>query len=136
MGCCLRWGTGELAAAGIDVVGSLAAEESRELVASGHAKAHPAVSSQNPIASAKICSSSLVGPKPETRRPPMRRRSPTGNHPSSRRPLPEGDPMFTGIVEEIGTLEALTHLPGGEARLQLRGPLAVSDARLGDSIAV
>lgn len=44
--------------------------------------------------------------------------------------------MFTGIVEEIGTLEALTALPGGEARLQVRGPLAASDARLGDSIAV
>lgn len=44
--------------------------------------------------------------------------------------------MFTGIVEEIGTLETLTPLPGGEARLQLRGPLAASDARLGDSIAV
>ena len=44
--------------------------------------------------------------------------------------------MFTGIVEEIGTLEALTRLPGGEARLLLRGPLAASDARLGDSIAV
>jgi riboflavin synthase len=44
--------------------------------------------------------------------------------------------MFTGIVEEIGTLESLTTLPGGEARLQLRGPLAASDAQLGDSIAV
>ncbi|PWH06337.1 riboflavin synthase [Brachybacterium endophyticum] len=44
--------------------------------------------------------------------------------------------MFTGIVEEIGTLESLTPQPGGEARLQLRGPLVASDAHLGDSIAV
>jgi riboflavin synthase len=44
--------------------------------------------------------------------------------------------MFTGIVEEIGTLESLTPQPGGEARLHVRGPLAASDARLGDSIAV
>src|SRR5690625_529010 len=52
------------------------------------------------------------------------------NPPRTCGPLPEGAPMFTGIVEEIGTLEALTRLPGGEARLLLRGPLAASDARL------
>jgi len=45
--------------------------------------------------------------------------------------------MFTGIVEEIGTVEAIeTAADGGDARLRVRGPLVVSDARLGDSIAV
>jgi len=52
--------------------------------------------------------------------------------------------MFTGIVEEIGTVEALWRgggTPGepgegGDARLTVRGPLVASDARLGDSIAV
>lgn len=44
--------------------------------------------------------------------------------------------MFTGIVEEIGTLESITPRPGGEARLLVRGPIAASDAHLGDSIAV
>lgn len=46
--------------------------------------------------------------------------------------------MFTGIVEEIGTVVAL-ELPAGEgadAVLSVRGPLAASDAGLGDSIAV
>ena len=44
--------------------------------------------------------------------------------------------MFTGIVEEIGHLETLTPQADGTARLLLHGPLAASDARLGDSIAV
>lgn len=44
--------------------------------------------------------------------------------------------MFTGLVEEIGTLESITPQPDGEARLVLHGPLAASDAQLGDSIAV
>ena len=52
--------------------------------------------------------------------------------------------MFTGIVEEIGTVEELERGggapagPGGghDARLTVRGPLVASDARLGDSIAV
>jgi riboflavin synthase len=45
--------------------------------------------------------------------------------------------MFTGIVEEIGTVEAIEHGPeGSDARLRVRGPLVVSDARLGDSICV
>lgn len=46
--------------------------------------------------------------------------------------------MFTGIVEELGTVVALE--PGGgaeaDARLRVRGDLVTSDARLGDSIAV
>jgi riboflavin synthase len=46
--------------------------------------------------------------------------------------------MFTGIVEELGTVVALE--PGGgaeaDARLRVRGDLVTSDAHLGDSIAV
>ena len=49
--------------------------------------------------------------------------------------------MFTGIVEEVGTVVALdlrSEGPGGEgdARLVVRGPLVVQDAHVGDSIAV
>ena len=45
--------------------------------------------------------------------------------------------MFTGIVEEIGTVTALElHDDGVDARLTVRGPLVASDARVGDSIAV
>ncbi|WP_029287295.1 riboflavin synthase [Cellulomonas sp. HZM] len=43
--------------------------------------------------------------------------------------------MFTGIVEEIGVVEAID-LADQDARLRVRGPLVVSDARVGDSIAV
>ncbi|WP_426592016.1 riboflavin synthase [Cellulomonas sp. McL0617] len=43
--------------------------------------------------------------------------------------------MFTGIVEEVGTVEAVEQGPQ-DARLRVRGPLVVSDARLGDSISV
>ena len=43
--------------------------------------------------------------------------------------------MFTGIVEELGSVAALARL-GDSARLTLRGPLVTSDARPGDSIAV
>lgn len=43
--------------------------------------------------------------------------------------------MFTGIVEEIGTLTAV-YDQGDAVRLTVRGPLVVSDARAGDSIAV
>jgi riboflavin synthase len=43
--------------------------------------------------------------------------------------------MFTGIIEELG--EVLRWEPNaGAARLTVRGPLAVSDAKHGDSIAV
>lgn len=46
--------------------------------------------------------------------------------------------MFTGIVEEVGAVVALDLADGGaaDARLTVRGPLVVSDARPGDSIAV
>ncbi|HKJ00410.1 MAG TPA: riboflavin synthase [bacterium] len=43
--------------------------------------------------------------------------------------------MFTGIVEEMGRVEALAEIEGGW-QLTVRGPLAASDSRLGDSIAV
>lgn len=39
--------------------------------------------------------------------------------------------MFTGIIEEIGTV-----LEHGRDRIRIRAPLVTSDARLGDSIAV
>mgnify|MGYP002712980421 CR=1 FL=1 len=43
--------------------------------------------------------------------------------------------MFTGIIEERG--EVVAAEPSGEGlRLTIRGPLAVSDATQGDSIAV
>lgn len=43
--------------------------------------------------------------------------------------------MFTGIVEEVGTIAAI-ETEGTDARLLVRGPLVTSDARLGDSISV
>jgi len=43
--------------------------------------------------------------------------------------------MFTGIVEELGTVETIED-QGDAARLTVRGPLVVSDAAEGDSIAV
>src|ERR1700754_348319 len=43
--------------------------------------------------------------------------------------------MFTGIVEELGTVEAIED-QGDAVRLSGRGPLVVSDAGEGDSIAV
>ncbi|MES2171513.1 MAG: riboflavin synthase [Actinomycetota bacterium] len=43
--------------------------------------------------------------------------------------------MFTGIIEEVGTL--LDWSPRGDAaRVTVRGPVAVSDAKHGDSISV
>jgi riboflavin synthase len=44
--------------------------------------------------------------------------------------------MFTGIVEELGTVEALDLLDGDAARLRINGPIVAKDARHGDSIAV
>jgi riboflavin synthase len=43
--------------------------------------------------------------------------------------------MFTGIVEELGVVDALEDL-GDAVRLTVRGPHVTVDARLGDSIAV
>ena len=43
--------------------------------------------------------------------------------------------MFTGIVEELGTVESLEN-QGDAIRLTLRGPLVTGDAGLGDSISV
>lgn len=43
--------------------------------------------------------------------------------------------MFTGIVEELGAVQALED-QGDAVRLTVSGPLVVSDAALGDSIAV
>lgn len=43
--------------------------------------------------------------------------------------------MFTGIVEERGSVRAITDL-GDAARLSIHGPIVVSDAAPGDSIAV
>jgi riboflavin synthase len=43
--------------------------------------------------------------------------------------------MFTGIVEELGEVEALTDL-GDSVRLRVRGALVVGDAGHGDSIAI
>jgi riboflavin synthase len=44
--------------------------------------------------------------------------------------------MFTGIVEELGTVTYLTEAGGDSAVLAVRGPVVTSDARNGDSIAV
>lgn len=43
--------------------------------------------------------------------------------------------MFTGIIEEIGVVEAVEARQGG-ARLRLRAPLVVSDMAEGDSVSV
>ena len=44
--------------------------------------------------------------------------------------------MFTGIVEEVGTIAAVEQKSGEETLLRIEGPLVTSDAHLGDSIAV
>jgi len=44
--------------------------------------------------------------------------------------------VFTGIVEELGEVVAVTPLPDDALRLVVAGPLVTSDARHGDSIAV
>ncbi len=43
--------------------------------------------------------------------------------------------MFTGIVEELGTIEALTPTPDG-VRVRIAARTVLEDVRLGDSIAV
>jgi riboflavin synthase len=44
--------------------------------------------------------------------------------------------MFTGIIEELGTVQALDPLEGEAARLRIHGPTVTSDAGHGDSISV
>jgi riboflavin synthase len=48
----------------------------------------------------------------------------------------KGDHMFTGIVEELGEVAAVTDAGGDSVVLAVRGPLVARDARHGDSIAV
>src|SRR5437773_3203168 len=43
--------------------------------------------------------------------------------------------MFTGLIEEVGTVVAMRASDGG-ARLQIAAPLTAKEARSGDSIAV
>lgn len=43
--------------------------------------------------------------------------------------------MFTGIIEELGQVVAVTQL-GDAARLEVSGPVVTQDARAGDSVAV
>jgi riboflavin synthase len=43
--------------------------------------------------------------------------------------------VFTGIIEELGRVRAIDHREGG-ARLEIAATTVVSDARVGDSIAV
>jgi riboflavin synthase len=43
--------------------------------------------------------------------------------------------MFTGIVEELGTVDAV-EAQADSVRLTLRGPLVTTDVRLGDAVAV
>jgi riboflavin synthase len=44
--------------------------------------------------------------------------------------------VFTGIVEELGSVDAIERLPQQAARLRLRGPLVTAGAAHGESIAV
>ena len=44
--------------------------------------------------------------------------------------------MFTGIIEELGEVVAVTSLPGDSMRVVVAGSAVTADARLGDSIAV
>lgn len=44
--------------------------------------------------------------------------------------------MFTGIIEQIGAISDVEQLPGNAARIRVTGPLVVSDATFGCSIAV
>ena len=50
-------------------------------------------------------------------------------------PRKEDGLMFTGIVEELGVVEAIED-QGDAVRLTVRGPLVITDAALGDSISV
>jgi len=44
--------------------------------------------------------------------------------------------MFTGIVEELGRVQAITQLPDEAVEITIEGPLVLGDAKLGDSICV
>jgi riboflavin synthase len=44
--------------------------------------------------------------------------------------------MFTGIVEELGRVTAITELEDNAIRLTISGPTVLDDANLGDSISV
>ena len=44
--------------------------------------------------------------------------------------------MFTGIIEEVGSVIELTRHDDDAARIWVRGPVAVSDAQVGCSISV
>ncbi|GAA2184335.1 riboflavin synthase [Brooklawnia cerclae] len=44
--------------------------------------------------------------------------------------------MFTGIIEELGTITSVHPEDGGGVSLAIRGPLVTGDARRGDSICV
>ena len=44
--------------------------------------------------------------------------------------------MFTGIVEELGSVVAVEPLPGAAVRLEVRGPGVLADVSRGESIAV
>ena len=50
-------------------------------------------------------------------------------------PDPGGPLMFTGIVEELGTVASVTPVADG-ARLVIAATTVLGDARIGDSIAV
>ena len=43
--------------------------------------------------------------------------------------------MFTGIIEELGTIKNSTSVTDG-ARIEVNAPTILSDAKIGDSIAV
>lgn len=44
--------------------------------------------------------------------------------------------MFTGIVEELGQVVEVSHLPDEAARITVRGPIVTATSQVGDSIAV
>src|SRR5471032_2544587 len=68
--------------------------------------------------------------------PSLSRQRAYNSRPEPRRPVLEEDSMFTGIIESIGSIRALTP-KGGDVRVYVEtGKLDLSDVKLGDSIAV
>src|SRR5215469_16266315 len=59
----------------------------------------------------------------------------TEPHVASPGARPEEDAVFTGIVEDLGEVEAVEHM-GDSARIHVRSATVTADARPGDSIAV